>query len=136
MAKEFMQLHLDHMPGWDGTCVIAGIRNAGRRRARARSTRLPGSPPAPDEHPPLVWERFRAEGDVTSGSRKETRQTRIRSPVPIPSELERALVGGAMTAADIDRAVRAAIHANWRVVQPRLIATLSRMLRDGRSRRN
>ncbi|OKO86922.1 RNA polymerase sigma factor [Bradyrhizobium sp. AS23.2] len=31
-----------------------------------------------------------------------------------------------MTAADIDRAIRAA----WRVVQPRLIATLSRMLRD------
>jgi len=31
-----------------------------------------------------------------------------------------------MTAADIDRA----IHAAWRVVQPRLIATLSRMLRD------
>ncbi|MCP3440279.1 RNA polymerase sigma factor [Bradyrhizobium sp. CCGUVB14] len=35
-----------------------------------------------------------------------------------------------MTAADIDQAVRAAIHATWRVVQPRLIATLSRMLRD------
>ena len=31
-----------------------------------------------------------------------------------------------MTAADIDQAIR----ANWRVVQPRLIATLSRMLRD------
>ncbi|WP_409190991.1 RNA polymerase sigma factor [Bradyrhizobium sp. RDM4] len=31
-----------------------------------------------------------------------------------------------MTAADIDRVIR----ANWRVVQPRLIATLSRMLRD------
>ncbi|SFO54232.1 RNA polymerase sigma factor, sigma-70 family [Bradyrhizobium sp. Ghvi] len=35
-----------------------------------------------------------------------------------------------MTAADIDHAIRAAIHAAWRVVQPRLIATLSRMLRD------
>ncbi|MDN4987287.1 RNA polymerase sigma factor [Bradyrhizobium arachidis] len=35
-----------------------------------------------------------------------------------------------MTAADIDQAVRATIHATWRVVQPRLIATLSRMLRD------
>lgn len=35
-----------------------------------------------------------------------------------------------MTAADIDQAIRAAIHATWRVVQPRLIATLSRMLRD------
>lgn len=35
-----------------------------------------------------------------------------------------------MTAADIDQAIRATIHATWRVVQPRLIATLSRMLRD------
>ncbi|QAU44662.1 RNA polymerase sigma factor [Bradyrhizobium guangzhouense] len=35
-----------------------------------------------------------------------------------------------MTAADIDQAVRATVHATWRVVQPRLIATLSRMLRD------
>lgn len=43
-----------------------------------------------------------------------------------------------MTAADIDRAiharihakVHAKIHATWRIVQPRLIATLSRMLRD------
>lgn len=35
-----------------------------------------------------------------------------------------------MTAADIDQIIRATIHANWRVVQPRLIATLSRMLRD------
>jgi hypothetical protein len=22
MAKEFMQLHLDHMPGWEGTCEV------------------------------------------------------------------------------------------------------------------
>jgi RNA polymerase sigma factor (sigma-70 family) len=36
----------------------------------------------------------------------------------------------AMTAADIDQIIRATIHATWRVVQPRLIATLSRMLRD------
>lgn len=35
-----------------------------------------------------------------------------------------------MTAADIDQAIRATIHATWRIVQPRLIATLSRMLRD------
>jgi RNA polymerase sigma factor (sigma-70 family) len=35
-----------------------------------------------------------------------------------------------MTAADIDQVIRATIHATWRVVQPRLIATLSRMLRD------
>jgi RNA polymerase sigma factor (sigma-70 family) len=35
-----------------------------------------------------------------------------------------------MTAADIDQAVRATILATWRVAQPRLIATLSRMLRD------
>ncbi len=31
-----------------------------------------------------------------------------------------------MTAADIDRAIRGA----WRIEQPRLITTLSRMLRD------
>lgn len=35
-----------------------------------------------------------------------------------------------MTAVDIDQIIRATIHATWRVVQPRLIATLSRMLRD------
>jgi RNA polymerase sigma factor (sigma-70 family) len=35
-----------------------------------------------------------------------------------------------MTAPDIDQAIRATIQATWRVVQPRLIATLSRMLRD------
>jgi hypothetical protein len=22
MAKEFMQLHLDHLPGWEGTCEV------------------------------------------------------------------------------------------------------------------
>jgi hypothetical protein len=22
MAREFMQLHLDHMPGWEGTCEV------------------------------------------------------------------------------------------------------------------
>jgi len=35
-----------------------------------------------------------------------------------------------MTVADTDQAIRATIHATWRIVQPRLIATLSRMLRD------
>ncbi|MDN5000594.1 RNA polymerase sigma factor [Bradyrhizobium sp. GCM10027634] len=35
-----------------------------------------------------------------------------------------------MTDADIDQAIRATILATWRVAQPRLIATLSRMLRD------
>ena len=41
-AKEFMQLHLDHMPGWEGTCEVRVLRHAGRgrrlrrRRARAR----------------------------------------------------------------------------------------------------
>lgn len=35
-----------------------------------------------------------------------------------------------MTTADIDQTIRTTIHATWRVVQPRLIATLSRMLRD------
>jgi len=36
------------------------------------------------------------------------------------------LLSAAMTAADIDHAIRAA----WRIEQPRLITTLSRMLRD------
>jgi RNA polymerase sigma factor (sigma-70 family) len=35
-----------------------------------------------------------------------------------------------MTAADLDQTVRATIYATWRVVQPQLLATLSRMLRD------
>jgi hypothetical protein len=25
MAKEFMQLHLDHMPGWEGTCELRAL---------------------------------------------------------------------------------------------------------------
>jgi hypothetical protein len=25
MAKEFMQLHLDHMPGWEGTCEMRAM---------------------------------------------------------------------------------------------------------------
>ena len=35
-AVEFMQLHREHMPGWDGTCEVRAIRDAGRGR------RLPG----------------------------------------------------------------------------------------------
>ena len=25
MAKEFMQLHVDHMPGWEGTCELRAL---------------------------------------------------------------------------------------------------------------
>jgi hypothetical protein len=25
MAREFMQLHKDHMPGWEGTCEVRGF---------------------------------------------------------------------------------------------------------------
>jgi hypothetical protein len=28
-AREFMQLHLDHMPGWDGTCEIRMMASPG-----------------------------------------------------------------------------------------------------------
>ena len=29
MAREFMQLHLDHMPGWEGTCEMRADGRAG-----------------------------------------------------------------------------------------------------------
>jgi hypothetical protein len=29
MAKEFMQLHLDHMPGWEGTCEVRAFATSG-----------------------------------------------------------------------------------------------------------
>jgi len=29
MAKEFMQLHLDHMPGWEGTCEMRAMIDPG-----------------------------------------------------------------------------------------------------------
>src|SRR5438270_7031928 len=29
MAKEFMQLHLDHMPGWEGTCEVRAFATPG-----------------------------------------------------------------------------------------------------------
>jgi hypothetical protein len=29
MAKEFMQLHLDHMPGWEGTCELRAFFTPG-----------------------------------------------------------------------------------------------------------
>ncbi|MBR0826565.1 hypothetical protein JQ596_13535 [Bradyrhizobium manausense] len=29
MAKEFMQLHLDHMPGWEGTCELRAFATPG-----------------------------------------------------------------------------------------------------------
>jgi len=28
-AKEFMQLHLDHMPGWEGTCEVRAFAHTG-----------------------------------------------------------------------------------------------------------
>jgi hypothetical protein len=29
MAREFMQLHLDHMPGWEGTCELRAMAGPG-----------------------------------------------------------------------------------------------------------
>jgi hypothetical protein len=29
MAKEFMQLHLDYMPGWEGTCELRAFAPGG-----------------------------------------------------------------------------------------------------------
>ena len=29
MAKEFMQLHIDHMPGWEGTCELRPMAGHG-----------------------------------------------------------------------------------------------------------
>ena len=29
MAKEFMQLHREHMPGWEGTCEVRAFATAG-----------------------------------------------------------------------------------------------------------
>ena len=29
MAREFMQLHLDHMPGWEGTCELRAFASPG-----------------------------------------------------------------------------------------------------------
>ena len=29
MAREFMQLHLDHMPGWEGTCELRAFAPGG-----------------------------------------------------------------------------------------------------------
>jgi hypothetical protein len=28
-AKEFMQLHLEHMPGWEGTCEVRVLATPG-----------------------------------------------------------------------------------------------------------
>jgi hypothetical protein len=33
MAKEFMQLHLDHMPGWEGTCELRAFASQGMPEA-------------------------------------------------------------------------------------------------------
>jgi hypothetical protein len=33
MAKEFMQLHLDHLPGWEGTCELRAFASQGAPQA-------------------------------------------------------------------------------------------------------
>ncbi len=33
MTKEFMQLHLDHMPGWEGTCELRPMEGPGMESA-------------------------------------------------------------------------------------------------------
>jgi hypothetical protein len=35
MAKEFMQLHLDHLPGWEGTCEVRAFGMQGPPQADA-----------------------------------------------------------------------------------------------------
>ena len=37
-AKEFMQLHKDLMPGWEGTCELRRVRRRLRREATRRSS--------------------------------------------------------------------------------------------------
>ena len=32
-AREFMQLHLDHMPGWEGTCEVRSFATPGAEEA-------------------------------------------------------------------------------------------------------
>ena len=32
-AREFMQLHLDHMPGWEGTCEVRSFATPGMEGA-------------------------------------------------------------------------------------------------------
>jgi hypothetical protein len=33
MAREFMQLHLDHLPGWEGTCELRAFASQGAPQA-------------------------------------------------------------------------------------------------------
>ncbi len=40
-AQEFMQLHLEHMPGWEGTCEVRADGDAGTWTAPARPTCAP-----------------------------------------------------------------------------------------------
>jgi len=39
-AREFMQLHLEHMPGWDGTCEVRVLATPGVDGACEVGTRL------------------------------------------------------------------------------------------------
>ena len=39
MAEEFMQLHLDHMPGWEGTCEVRAFAGPNCRPRVARAAR-------------------------------------------------------------------------------------------------
>src|SRR5262245_47747093 len=34
MTKEFMQLHIDHMPGWEGTCELRPMEGSGAEGAQ------------------------------------------------------------------------------------------------------
>jgi hypothetical protein len=40
-AREFMQLHLDHMPGWDGTCEIRMMASPEAEIACQADAKLP-----------------------------------------------------------------------------------------------
>ena len=40
-AREFMQLHLDHMPGWEGTCEVRMMASPEAQEARQVDARLP-----------------------------------------------------------------------------------------------
>ena len=37
-AREFMQLHLDHMPGWEGTCEVRMMASPEAANARCRAS--------------------------------------------------------------------------------------------------
>ena len=79
-----MQLHKEHMPGWEGTCEVRAVCAAGGGDASQVEAQV-----ASEAHASRPW-------------------------------------SAAMTAADIHRTILAV----WRNEQPRLVTSLSRMLRD------